>query len=368
MITSNRRIFLAIFLSLVIFFGIKYIYSNPLVFRPDNIYASITQKTAELKIKISSIKLPNLKKLFTLNFDYQTNSDTDKSIHQNQTSFSLPTVSQPSPTDFNQLYPIPSDSIQLYPSPTNKPSPTSRPTAVPRPPTAVPRPPTAVPRPTATPRPQPTVTPRPTATPAPSPITSDTRPGISLTEIFKEVNKRECIPVPLLMAFQTQESGSFFNKDNPPSIIKIYNTYGWWQTGAGDPCFGLGYHSQTGIVPQDSVKAGVRCRNAVGNLADQRIMGILQIGQWEQEVSRKNTISTLPKNIDRRVLFDNAIIFASITKNRVGNLAPDSCDDWPDDVIKIAAEKHHGSCEYNYGNGKSGNYCTEVLQLYKQYK
>ncbi len=326
MIVSNRRIFLAIFLSLVIFFGIKYLYSNLQILSPDNIYASISQKTAELKTKISSIKIPNLSNFFSLKFNPSINNQPSI-INNSDFSFSLPTVTQPSPTDFNQL----------YPTPTNKPSPTRRPTATPRP--------TAIP---------------PTSTPAPEPIASDSRPGTSLTEIFEEVNKRECIPVALLMAFQTEESGAFFDKNNPPSIIKIYNTYGWWQTGAGDPCFGLGYHSQTGIVPQDSVKAGIRCRNAVGNLADQRIMGILQIGQWEQEVSRKNTISTLPKNIDRRVLFDNAIIFASITKNRVGNLAPDSCDDWPDDVIRLAAEKHYGSC--------GDNYCTDILKYYKQYK
>ena len=46
-------------------------------------------------------------------------------------------------------------------------------------------------------------------------------------EIFQEVNKRACIPVPLLRAFQTVETGAWFNIDEPSSKIKIYNTYGW---------------------------------------------------------------------------------------------------------------------------------------------
>ncbi|MFH0979515.1 MAG: hypothetical protein V1803_01045, partial [Candidatus Roizmanbacteria bacterium] len=320
---------------------------------------SIKGFLSRLKFKPASIltyfKFPNFTKLFTLQFNSKTNNQN--------TSSNLPT-DEPQP--INQ---IPTDSWQ--PAPTNSNWPTGKPTptlpyGVPTKPGLTP---TSKPKPTPTKyiKPSPTKPPKPTATPIPPPITSDLRPGTTLAEVFQEVNKRMCFPVALLRAFQTKESGVFFNFNNPSSIIKIYNTYGWWITGAGDPCFGLGYHTQTGIVPPDSVNAGVRCRNAVGDPNDLGIMGILQISQWEQDVSRKNTIATLPKNIDRRVLFDNAIIFASITKNRVGN-PPANCNDWPDEAVLIAAEKHLGVCQYNYGNGNAGNYCKEILQLYKQYR
>ena len=174
------------------------------------------------------------------------------------------------------------------------------------------------------------------------------------------MNKRACIPVPLLMAFQTVETGAWFNINEPASKIKIYNTYGWWKTGAGNPCVGFGYHSQTGIVPADSVSSGTSCQNALQpNAYDQAIMGILQISQFEEDRTRKYTKPILPNSIDRRVLFDNALIFAYATRARVGS-PPKNCDDWPADVIKIAAEKHYGNC--------SANYCTNILKYYNQYK
>lgn len=226
--------------------------------------------------------------------------------------------------------------------------------------------PTPSPKPTKKPKPTITKYVKPTKVPPLPPITSDLRPGSTMMEIFSEVSKRMCFPPALLMAFYIEESEVFFRKTNPPTTIKIYNTYGWWKTGAGDPCFGLGYHTQTGIVPQDSVRAGVQCRNAVGNPNDIGIMGVFQISQEEETVSRKNTIATLPKNIDRRVLFDNALIFASITKNRAGQV-PKDCNNWPDDVIKMVADKHHGGCLITE-NASGGNYCNDVLRLYKQYR
>jgi hypothetical protein len=45
-------------------------------------------------------------------------------------------------------------------------------------------------------------------------------------------------------------------------------------------------------------------------------MGILQISEWGQKVTQKYISSIIPKN-DRRVLFDNALIFAYLTRNRV---------------------------------------------------
>ena len=344
MIASNRRIFLAIFLSLVVFFGIKHLYTHPQILRPENIYASIIQKTKEIKTKISSIKFPDFSKIFTLNFN-PTNNETPlrpSGFEGQAINFNLPTVIQP--TTSNQQQPTIANrqpTTKYYPSPYNKPSPTRRPTAVPRPPTAVPRP-TAVP------------------IPAPVPITSDTRPGTTLEEIFKEVNKRICVPAALLRAFQEEETGPWFHYyDNPVP----YNTYGWWKTSAADPCKGFGYDTKTGYVPSDSYYAGRFCMITPG--ATPGIMGLFAINQWEQDTTRKNTVEFLPNNIDRRVIFDAAIIFASATINRV--VEPECGEVWSDDVVNTAAAKHV-SGQYPCTNTTCEQYSNDILSLYKKYR
>ncbi len=325
MLIHRLKILLTIILSFVLVQGIMYFSENPLP------------------------SAGQISKLFTFNLNPFKSGSQTGFINTGNGSFEFETISI-TPTDLPEA---PDEIITNQPtSPINKaPTPTVKKTA----------------SPTPTQKPKPTKTPKPTPTKTPEPITSDTRPGTSLTEIFQEISKRACIPAALLRAFQTKESGPFFSYNNPPSVIKIYNTYGWWKTGAGDPCFGLGYHTQTGIVPQDSVKAGVRCRNAVGSTNDIKIMGIMQISEWEEQTSRKSTLASLPENIDRRVLFDNALIFAYITRARVGN-PPKDCNDWPDAMIKTAAEKHLGTCKYDYGNGNKGDYCADILKYYKQYK
>lgn len=220
--------------------------------------------------------------------------------------------------------------------------------------------------PSSTPSPKPTNKPKPTPTPRPPPITSDVRPGNSLKEIFQDVSKRMCVPVALIMAFQTEETGPWFKIDEPASKIKIYNTYGWWKTGAGNPCTGFGFHGQTGIIPADSVNAGGKCQNPVGNPNDIAIMGIFQISQWMQDATRKYTILTLPNNIDRRVIFDAALIFAQSARNNF-KIAPSDCNNWTDAEIRTVAEKYHGTCIITE-NATGGNYCNDIVKLYKQFK
>lgn len=226
--------------------------------------------------------------------------------------------------------------------------------------------------PVVTQPPKPTNTPKPTKVPKPTvatypPINEDTRPGSNLSEIFAEVEKRACVPAALLMAIKSVETGERFKNDSSKTI-SIYNTYGWWKTGTGDPCYGYGYHTQIGIVPQDSVNAGAKCSSAVGNPTDIKIMGILQVSEWEQSKTRESTKKHVPGNFDRRVLFDNALIFAFATKGRVGNAPQPSCSDWPQETVKIAAEKHHGVCKYDYGTGNAGDYCKKIWDLYNSFK
>jgi hypothetical protein len=293
-----------------------------------NFYANFTG----IKETLADFKLPNfnVKKLFTLNFPKTKKDEWKPLTKYNQDIKFVETTIEPtqipSPTIHNNLQPF------LTPTPYRL-----QPTAYIKP----------------------TNIPKPTKVPTPPPITSDTRPGSTLAEIFADVSKRECIPAALLYAFQTQETGPWWPIDSPSSKVKIYNTYGWWTDGTGNSCTGMGYHTQTGIVPEDAVDAGTSCQNPIPSGDDQAIMGLWQISKYEEDAAKKYMTGIIKGNIDRRVLFDNAVIFAIITKNRLGN-PPTNCNDWPTDAISTAAEKHYGSC--------GDNYCANILKYYKQFK
>jgi hypothetical protein len=208
--------------------------------------------------------------------------------------------------------------------------------------------------------PKPTTKPKPTAIPELPPITSDTRPGSSIEEILREVSKRACVPYALLMATRTMESGVWFKN---ASMIKTWNTYGWWKgADKSTVCAGLAYYTQSGLIPADS--GGGSCTNGVQPGAyDQKIMGLMQMSEQEEQVTRPTTKKTLPGNIDRRVIFDNALIYAVATKGRAGNSPQPSCDDWPQETVKLVAQKHYGACKYS-----GGDYCAEIWNLYKSFK
>ena len=312
---SNHRI--RIFSSLLIAFIVV------------NVYANFTG----IKETFANFKLPNfnVKKLFTLNFP-----SPSPTIYNNLQPF-ITTKPITSPTIYNNLKPfITPTKGRSRLTPTRYSSPT-RPI-----------------QPTVTSRPKPTVTKyiKPTKVPTLPPITTDARPGDTLRSIFEEVSKRVCFPPALLMAFQTEETGAWVNINEPSSSVKKYNFYGWWNNPAIDPCHGFGFDEATGLSSN-----GVFCMRTPG--ANPGQMGLFSLNQFEEDAARKYTKSILPNNLDRRVWFDDALIFAIITKNRIGN-PPKNCNDWPDDAIKTAAEKHQGSC----GN----NYCVDVLKYYKQYR
>lgn len=314
-----------------------------------NLYGRISSGKLSTQIRFPRF---DIAKLFTLRFNPQSNNIA-KEQYNNNNSFNLPTA---------PLKPTNSDYFQPSLTPSNGPYPTA--SVVPEL-SITPKPTTFITKiPTYTPKP--TKPPKPTKTPTPKPITTDTRPGNSLLEIYKEVNKRACYPTALLMAFKTMETGERFKNDSA-ATIKIYNTYGWWITGAGDPCYGYGYSHQTGIVPPDSVSAGKSCNSAIGDPTDIKIMGVISVSEWLQEVAQKYIVSIIPKN-DRRVIFDNALMIAFISKSQLGT-PPTDCNSWPDQAVRTAAEKLMGGvCQYYYSNGVSGDYCKQILDLYKQFK
>lgn len=193
---------------------------------------------------------------------------------------------------------------------------------------------------------------------------------------MRDVEKRACVPYKFLMAIRTKEGGAWF-QNMSASTTKMYNTLGWWNSAdVGTICSGLGYWTQSGIIPPDSAGAGQRCQNAIGDQTyDQKIMGIMQISQSEQDSAgqAKYMGKTIPGKIDRRVLFDNIMIFGIISKNRAGDFPQPSCTDWPQETVMEVARIHAsgstGSCNYSYSQtGASGNYCKEIWDLYKTFK
>lgn len=237
-------------------------------------------------------------------------------------------------------------------------------------PTTNPNNPTSKPNPTKPP--QPTKKPKPTAIPKIPPYTDDKRPGSSLTEIFKEVERRVCVPAALLMAFKSIETGERF-KTESKDVIEKYNVYGWWKTASlSDTCFGYGYYFQTGLAADDSPYAGQKCMGSAGDQSfNLKEMGVLSVSEWEQETTRKNTVETLSKNIDRRVLFDSAVIFAWAARGRAGKSPQPSCSDWPQETVNAVAISFVSggtTCKYNYGDGTSLDYCKKVWDLYKSFK
>lgn len=278
---------------------------------------------------------------------------------------------------FNKNYPtsVPHDGSQQYSIPSPKytgPKPSSIiPTIKSPSPTKTVTPikiPTAKPKATATP----TKKPKPSATPKPQlpPITTALRPGSNLEDIYNDVQKRLCVPAALLKSIQLEETGTItanFVQGN----FTFFNTYGWWNNSKvtqRDICGARAYSVQSGIVPYDSKFAGTSCNNAIQPDAyDQVIMGLLQVSQQEQDLSFKNTSKVITTGkIDRRVLYDNALIFASVTLNKVGNLAETGCGDWSFKAVVRAACKHLGVCNYNYG-ANNGNYCVKICNHYNEF-
>jgi len=319
----------------------------------------------------------------------QSLSNSETSIISALQSFKLPTLvsfvppaSQPAIPSKQPVEPTPLD-WEIEPSgPTE--IPTSTPAILPTNgplPTNIAIPTTA--KPTihvVTQPPQPTKTPKPTKIPKPTelilpPILTDVRPGTSIEEIARAVSKRTCVPYALLMAIRTKETGAWFNNMNAASI-KMINTYGWWKSANKyTVCTYLAFYTQSRLIPPDSTVALAESPKCNGNPfpgTDQKIMGIMQVNEAEQNGVLNQIKNIIPQNVDRRILFDNMTIFATITKNRAGKNPHSDCNDWPETTVKEVARIHHGGssgvCKYSYSGGPSGDYCKEVWDLYKSFK
>ena len=328
MIVSNRRIFLAIFLSLLLFFGIKYLYSHPQIFSPDNIYASIAQKTAEIKTKISSIKLPNpsnfirftnFKNFLTLDLSLPSDNITIKQHNNNNNSFFSPQITQPTSTNFNNV-----------PTGTWQPTPT-----LPR------QSPTiggAAAGPTSVKVPTPTKYVKPTKSPTPIPFKlTNPRPGKNIREVAELVGKIMCLPPAMVYAIYDNEAGYLGPKVT--ANWTYYNTYP-----GSDPT----------DVPGSTEVFGVT-----------QMMG----DTWHKikpYVAQKLGTSAISLN----VTFDS-MAAAGFHIQNVSLAGTDhvSCDDWPVKYILYGACRYNGACPANtMGQTQYYNpYTYSVCASYNEY-
>lgn len=331
MITSNSRLFLAIILSLFLFFGIRHLYTNPQILNPENVLASITQKTAEIKTKIFSIRLPNLSNLFSLKFFLPSDNiapsqnkfgsgQAIKPYNNNNNSLSFPMVIQP--TTSNQQQPTIANrqpTTKYYPSPYKIPISPPRPTATPRP--------TAIPKPTETPKP----------TNIPLLKILPRRPGNSFEEVISIVSPIMCVPKALLWGTLINEYGAWLNKIEADWDNK--NTY---------PGF-----------------------DATAIQWSQTSFGVMQMmgDTWfriKPYVMKKFIVDDMSLN----VTFDSIASLAYHVRN-VSLAGQDNqpCDDWSVEYILYAACRHNGACPANtFGQSQYYNaYTYRVCEEYNKH-
>lgn len=346
MITSNLRLFLAIFLSLAIFFGLKYIFINPSLFTPNNILADITQKTEEIKTNISSIKLPSFSKIFTLKFDSNKNEPTEQPNNKNGgNSYFFPVIQ---PTSTNPTDPLKPPPTSIYRPPTVKP--TSKQIQKP------------TKKPTKKPVLKPTTKPSAIPTQKPIPTIGQVRPGKNLEEVISIVSQMACVPKPMLYAIIRNESGTRYDSMSTETFI-LYNTYLWWKsdkiTSKNQICDFTAFDQKTGLIPSDSKFAGEFCW--IGDITDS--MGPMSISSFVWNAYPSQLSNLLGQStFDRRVILD-AILGAALHLKNVSTYRGSDCNNWELKYVAKASCKYLSRCEYD----QQTNYCVNTCNYYNQY-
>ena len=337
------KIILSLFLSLVIVLFIIPIFSTP-------------RRLTDL---ISKIKIPkfNFGKLFTLNFP-----SPSPTIYDNTKPISTPTLYPLRPTHYSsptrpvqpikptspavvltKAGPTPDDELVDFPIENDDIN-------------NIPGYPTNAPKPTKPPKPSPT----PLAPP------EYLRPGTGLEDIFKKAGELACVPPALLKAFVAQEAPGVLNWSDQTALF--YNAYDWWHRvkEKSQVCGGYGYYTHTGLIPEDSLFAGEKCKDPfspeTANDTYSRLLGSCQMlrSYWEKDFKNPTKQKLKVSQVDRRVLIDCLIGYGIHFKQDTGYSG--SCNgDWEMKyVAKAACVNAGGTCEYY-------NYCTTICNNYNKF-
>lgn len=217
--------------------------------------------------------------------------------------------------------------------------------------------------------PQPTFTPKPTKTPKPTPTLvapiEFIRPGNSLEDIFKKASEATCIPVSLFKAFIAQEAPGILKWTDEQALF--YNAYDWWHRvkSLKEVCRGYGWHPETGLVAEDSLFAGERCKQPFSEKTANDIysqsLGAFQFLKVEWQKIENEVKRVVKKDkVDRRVLYDSLIGFSIYLKKNM-RYTPKNCSDWEfKDVAVAACIQTGGHCDYY-------NYCYTICNNYNKF-
>jgi hypothetical protein len=305
---------------------------------------------------ISKIKIPkfNFGKLFTLNFDSSLGSGnpTPTTVDYQNNSFNIPTTAptiQPTglinqtPTTKPIKTPTPNDELVDFPVENNDIN-------------NIPGYPTNAPKPTKPAKPSPT----PLAPP------EYLRPGTGLEDIFKKAGELACVPPALLKAFVAQEAPGVLNWSDQTALF--YNAYDWWHRvkEVKQVCAGYGYYTHTGLVAEDSLFAGEKCKDPfspeTANDTYSKLLGSCQMLQsyWEKDYKNPTKQKLKVDQVDRRVLIDCLIGYGIHFRQDTGYSG--SCSgDWEMKYVAKAA------CVNAGGNCDQYNYCTLICNNYNKY-
>lgn len=307
---------------------------------------------------ISKIKIPDFKKILTLNFNQTTRSGNPSALLGTGPTPPTSTEKQTNSVNFIQvsstptrpIQPTPTGSIRFYPSPTiyNRLKPFITITS-------------SQSRTYIKPTIKPTKIPRPTKAPDVFPIDpSLARPGKTSDEVFKIASEKTCVPVAVLKSIAYIESGEFFSVVSPKYFL-LYNSYNWWNspylTEEKRACGGYDFDDGSGLVEADSKFAGYNCHSDGSTAAQSYMLGPMQIaGYWQTKFGKEAAKLLGVSKIDRRVILDAITIAGILTKT---NVKPTSCTNWSGHDVAKAACAYYGSCN----NG----YCTTFCNNYRKF-
>jgi len=335
-LVNNKKTFLAILISFISVFFVFPYFLTP---------GKLTNTLADFSSSVASFKFP---KIFSLN--YSVKRGTVELPESQSRSFVLPTVYQ-KPTI--ALLSVTPQETEVNPTEKISGSPTKKPTKI-----------LTKIKPTPTPYIKPTSKPNPSPTPLAPP--EYLRPGTGLDDIFKKAGELSCVPPALLKAFVAQEAPGVLNWSDQTALF--YNAYDWWHRvkEVKQVCAGYGFYTHTGLVAEDSMFAGEKCKNPfspeTANDTYSRVLGSCQMlrSYWENDFKEPTRQKLKVSKVDRRVLIDCLVGYGIHFREDAGYSG--SCGgDWDMKyVAKAACVNAGGTCDYY-------NYCYTICNNYNKY-
>ncbi len=186
-------------------------------------------------------------------------------------------------------------------------------------------------------------------TPTPVALPQYMRPGKNLEEIFSIASKISCVSVPLIKAIVRAESPGVLTYSERSALF--YNAFDWWHRvdNYKQVCSGYGYYTQTGLIAEDSLFAGQKCKEPYGQGPPVTIgTGQLLEREWTKYKDKVKSALSLKSDqkVDRRVTIDGLIAIGMLINEETRYKG--SCDNWDFKYVIKAACVYGGYEQYSY--------------------